>query len=950
MLKDEKYGVGITNYADTLVFDGSKKLIALRFGGYPETVLSMSDALFSGSKIALRLPGETRETELTTSGGRYERRIKSTDTAAECVLKPGGDEEDEKEKLRNICIFCKDESALFSELDSKLSVPLIPEWEEYFIRELKGRKILKRLNVVSINAEFAAYAVTLKNGEKEIAKVLTDGLKTGEICIPGAKPDDNAFKGIYTFTQYLESFGKDVARKIQSTFIPVFDPANEEICPELKEVNEHIKANTGYFLYEAQLAGAEAIKRQLEKEKMTMLVSSCGTGKTKIGAAALYAYQKSKGGGARINVITCPSHVAKKWVRELYETVPDCIAGTVSSITDIDRMYELYRHTDKPLFMVLSKESARNGYLRKPAVIWNDRRKAFICPVCGAVQEMTVTNDGISYTVPADNCYFREENAKNHKCQKCGTVLWEPDNPDCLDPVKNEWVRIGGYGYIHRKFVSEHYSAAKTETVKKQIREVWENPNGIYPAVGAYRRCPLSRYIKHRFKKLDAYICDELHEYSGESAQGEAMAEIAGISKKVIAMTATLINGYARGMFYLLFRLKPRLMLMDGFQYNDARKFCKRYGVVESIFETEKTKYNAASKNRKRKVREKFLPGISPIVYSKYLMENTVFLSLYDMAKELPDYEEIPVACKMGESVKKEYRHMETEFKTVMRKDRRLANKILSVYLNLLTAYPDQPYGHEPVVMGDTAIVPKDYPDEPNGKLNKVLELVQRKINAGERVIIYTAWVRLDTQTVLKEKLDKAGIKSCILKQSIAPSKREDWVKKKLGEGMQVLITNPFLVQTGLDLNEFTTLIFYNLAFNLYVLRQASCRSWRINQTAPKVEVYLFYFEGTMQQRALRLMASKLAAAAMIEGQLSDEGLAAMSQNQDMTTQLARDLASGIKESVEDLTATFKKMAVRNERNAKTQPQSELKVVKLIPQQTKETPEAQLTLFDLLAS
>ncbi len=950
MLKDEKYGVGITNYADTLVFDGSKKLIALRFGGYPETVLSMSDALFSGSKIALRLPGETRETELTTLGGRYERRIKSTDTSAECVLKPGGDEEDEKEKLRNIYIFCRDESALFSELDSKLSVPLIPEWEEYFIRELKGRKILKRLNVFSINAEFAAYAVTLKNGEKEIVKVLTDGLKTGEICIPGAKPDDTAFKGIYTFTQYLESFGKEVARKIQSTFIPVFDPANEEICPELKEVNEHIKANTGYFLYEAQLAGAEAIKRQLEKEKMTMLVSSCGTGKTKIGAAALYAYQKSKGGGARINVITCPSHVAKKWVRELYETVPDCVAQTVSSITDIDRMYELYRHTDKPLFLVLSKESARNGYLRKPAVIRSKRKNAFICPVCGAVQEMTVTNDGISYTVPADSCYFREENAKNHKCPKCGTVLWEPDNPDCLDPAKNEWVRIGGYGYIHRKFVSEHYFAAKTETVKKQIREVWENPNGIYPAVGAYRRCPLSRYIKHRFKKIDAYICDELHEYSGESAQGEAMAEIAGISKKVIAMTATLINGYARGMFYLLFRLKPRLMLADGFQYNDARKFCKRYGVVESIFETEKTKYNAASKNRKRKVREKFLPGISPIVYSKYLMENTVFLSLYDMAKELPDYEEIPVACKMGESVKKEYRHMETEFKTVMRKDRRLANKILSVYLNLLTAYPDQPYGHEPVVMGDTAIVPKDFSDEPNGKLNKVLELVQRKIKAGERVIIYTAWVRLDTQTILKEKLDKAGIKSCILKQSIAPSKREDWVKKKLGEGMQVLITNPCLVETGLDLNEFTTLIFYNLAFNLYVLRQASCRSWRINQTAPKVEVYLFYFEGTMQQRALRLMASKLAAAAMIEGQLSDEGLAAMSQNQDMTTQLARDLASGIKESVEDLTATFKKMAVRNERNAKTQPQSELKAVKLIPQQTKETPEEQLTLFDLLAS
>ena len=431
------------------------------------------------------------------------------------------------------------------------------------------------------------------------------------------------------------------------------------------------------------------------------------------------------------------------------------------------------------------------------------------------------------------------------------------------------WLGIGGYGYIHRKFAARGLSTVKTDGMKKQVYAVMDNPNGIFPAQGAYRKFPLSRYIKHRFKKIDAYICDELHEYSGESAQGEAMAEIAGIAKKVIAMTATLINGYAKGTFYLLFRLKPRLMLADGFKYSDARKFCQRYGVVESIYETPETKFNVASKNRTQKVREKFLPGISPIVYSRYLMENTVFLSLYDMAKDLPDYEEIPVACKMSERVEKEYRHMEDEFRTVMRKDRRLANKLLSPYLNLLTAYPDQPYGHAPVTALDFSIIPSDFTDEPNDKLNNVLELVGKKVAAGERVIIYTAWVRLDTQPLLTDRLKEMGIKACILKQSVKAIKREDWVQKKLNEGMQVLITNQKLVETGLDLNDFTTLIFFNLSFNLYVLRQASLRSWRINQTAPKIEVYLFYFADTMQQRALKLMASKLAAATMIEGQLT---------------------------------------------------------------------------------
>ena len=60
------------------------------------------------------------------------------------------------------------------------------------------------------------------------------------------------------------------------------------------------------------------------------------------------------------------------------------------------------------------------------------------------------------------------------------------------------------------------------------------------------------------------------------------------------------------------------------------------------------------------------------------------------------------------------------------------------------------------------------------------------------------------------------GIKACILKQNVKAQKREDWVHKKLNEGMQVLITNPKLVETGLDLNDFTTLIFFNLSFNLY--------------------------------------------------------------------------------------------------------------------------------------
>ena len=118
--------------------------------------------------------------------------------------------------------------------------------------------------------------------------------------------------------------------------------------------------------------------------------------------------------------------------------------------------------------------------------------------------------------------------------------------------------------------------------------------------------------------------------------------------------------------------------------------------------------------------------------------------------------------------------------------------------------------------------------------------------------------------------------------------------------------------KTGLDLNAFTTLIFYSMGYNLFTLWQASRRSWRINQTAPRVEVYLLYYADTMQAKAMKLMASKLAVAGIIEGTFSDEGLAAMSDVKDLTSQMARELSMGIRDSVEDIASAFRKMAVLN--------------------------------------
>ena len=287
------------------------------------------------------------------------------------------------------------------------------------------------------------------------------------------------------------------------------------------------------------------------------------------------------------------------------------------------------------------------------------------------------------------------------------------------------------------------------------------------------------------------------------------------------------------------------------------------------------------------------------------------------MGKNLPDYEEIPVPLEMPEDVCTAYKEAEHELQKVLRTDRKAAQKILSTYLNLLTVYPDQPYDQPEVVHpinGMPIVTPKNCGDFSRllPKEERVLELVRQKAANGERVLIYTSWTRTDSQKKLQELLCSEGYRTEILTPQIATDKREDWVNKRVKSGLQVLITNPRCVETGLDLNAFTTIIFYSMGYNLFTLRQASRRSWRINQTAPRVEVYMLYYADTMQAKAMKLMASKLAVAGIIEGTFSEEGLAAMSDVKDLTSQMAKELALGIRDNVEDIAAAFRKMAVMN--------------------------------------
>ena len=94
--------------------------------------------------------------------------------------------------------------------------------------------------------------------------------------------------------------------------------------------------------------------------------------------------------------------------------------------------------------------------------------------------------------------------------------------------------------------------------------------------------------------------------------------------------------------------------------------------------------------------------------------------------------------------------------------------------------------------------------------------------------------------------------------------------------------------------------------YSVYVMRQASRRSWRIGQTRP-VKVVFMAYRNTLQADALKLVAKKLQSSLAVEGELPEDGLAAYGDDgDDLMMALARKIVSGEEEDeTETVEAVF---------------------------------------------
>jgi hypothetical protein len=290
-----------------------------------------------------------------------------------------------------------------------------------------------------------------------------------------------------------------------------------------------------------------------------------------------------------------------------------------------------------------------------------------------------------------------------------------------------------------------------------------------------------------------------------------------------------------------------------------------------------------------------------------------VFLGLSEVADNLPPLEEECIPIAMDEELATAYKQKVEEplanaIKVMIKRgDRRL----LGAMLQTLLAYPDYPFCWEPVgywvdrARGTyvTVTVPPSLPEEEvRPKELALIDLVQSEKAKRRKVWVYVQYTdKHDVQGRLEKLLTQAGIKVRVLHCSVPLARREEWIAEHAPQ-LDVVISHPRLVETGLDLfdkggrHNFPTICFYETGYNLFTLRQASRRSWRIGQKEACRIVY-FHYQATMQDRAMALMGRKLTAAQALEGTFSSEGLVAMAgEDANVELALARSLVERMDE------------------------------------------------------
>ena len=740
---------------------------------------------------------------------------------------------------------------------------------------------------------------------------------------------DESIQNQIPLTQFIQDFGEGLMAAVANQNPPIYDGSPN---PDWEAVFDNLKRQP----FQAQRERIQAVCKLLldDGASAAVLNGEMGTGKTMMGiaaAAVMYGY------GYRRTLVIAPPHLVYKWRREILETIGNARVWVLNGPDTLRQLLKIRALRDeigseRPEFFILGRVRMRMGFDWQPSAVKRNHYCRMLdgdgkpvdtistqanaaCPDCGSV----ILNEDDE---PTAYWQFMRETDRRRACKVCGSQLWSlirngvQKNRDeiirgaiCKIPTigpKTAEKLVKGFGaevlgnmlddnvFEFINLMNENGDLVFSDRQAKRMESALAKQEFGFGQGGYQPSEFIKRYLPDGF--FDLLLVDEGHEYKNQgSAQGQAMGVLASKSRKTILLTGTLMGGYADDLFYLLWRILPKRMIEDGFCYNasnslgsSAMAFMRKHGILKEVYKETSGGNHRTAKGKRIEVQTSKAPGFGPKGVTQYVLPYTAFLKLNQIGGNvLPSYDEnfinVPMTEGQGETYRLLSRKLNAELKEALRKRDK---SLLGVVLSALLAWPDTCFRDwdikHPRTRDDLfqtlAVLGED---ESSPKEERLIQICKENKAEGRKVLVYTVYTgKHDTSARLKNLLQREGLKVAVLRSTVNTESREDWILDQVERGIDVLVCNPELVKTGLDLLDFPTICFMQTGYSVYTVQQASRRSWRIGQKQPVRVHYLGYAE-TAQISCLELMAKKIAVSQSTSGDMPETGLDVLNSDGD---------------------------------------------------------------------
>jgi len=875
-----------------------ENIILASYLGIPEAVTAVSAGIIEGREAYI---GSTKYNRSFDPFKRVEKPIGLGDIAHGVVYNSyvtmeGIEGIPDSAKFNRSYIIASDgkiTEALATHVINRFGLPY--EWEREYPQLLDH--MTTPLKVIR-NSEYTSYwpdlkAIVFDGNEQTVLDVVECALKNGMLQIPESDVQGE-FDPSFAMKEYMLANAEHMARKLQEKRPrhSLHDPIHRSIG-EMKRIP-----------FPAQAHMIQALINTLEYENSAFCSGDMGTGKSIISCGvAEILHQRKVANGSRSGtaiLLSAPGITLSKWKqKEIHGTLKNAKVDIIQDSSDALKFLKKVRNGYRPKgleFTLIGIDRAKLSPEPYFSGIWKriagSRDYAWHCPDCGRAIMVKDEESECGYA-PAQWFHCAEGLPPSYdelaKARSERSLL-----PNGLPRrLKIKWrktKRIEKCTYNEAAHLPEEAMVCFSKLWRPAVRNRGETRNKP--------RVNISQIFKRAKKYFDLYLCDEVHQCKAESSgRGDAFAQMVKSAKKTLMLTGTLTNGKSSSIKELLWRTDPKALIDQGFDHTTGSiQWAARYGKLQQIVEVDDEDTGWVTRKKQRPKQPTEEPGIAPQLTAEFLLHKAGFLELSDMGLPLVELKELPIFIDMDREQGNNYRAFHNDLHDECVKRSLSGYKgAWSKFIPATINYADRPDLGGFVVFGKddndpvTISAPKADRRDYHRKEQELIQLVKNELAEGRRCVVfnnYTGSYQMNER--IRDILKENGV-ACEILDEPNTDNRAELLADLEERGVPVVITNMKLVEVGLDLMYWPTIIYYQLNYEVSTIRQSSRRAWRLGQDR-ECRVYYLVYNGTQQMAQFIKIMSARGHALMVEGRLDRSELAKYSR--DKQSSLASDLAN----------------------------------------------------------